>query len=958
MRSTLWLALALSGCARLEPPPGEAPLACEAPCQLLDHVDAFEGVGVVEHVPSWAERVQPEVVLRESLAEGALASLQGADRVQVVTGEDAWDGASVRVDGDGDSWGLLHSAPIPVDPERSYTISWAEAGRDIKNPRKSPPVPAGVSVAFYKVPRRHHDDPGAWLGAPDAATGDATDHAQAARVRSPRAARWRPAEGSFPWREVSHSFRPRHGATHAVVTVAAGRATSRRGSRFWLDDLELVGSVAAAWESRAANVWREPGAASLLRRARNQHPAHADGRDLRDALLAPAPSLLRTRVRVPAGGRLEVGFGLMPGTGSRLRRVRFRVTVVDEGGARHELLDRRARGSYRPLWQDESLDLARFAGRLVTLELETSGRATPEDPLAAVARQPESRAAWSDLRLVGAPERSRLAVFVLIDTLAAKHASGWGADAATTPELQRIGRDSRVFRRALAPSPWTLSSIASFLTGLKPGVHAAGEARGRDHWNRRRVSPAVETVAERLRDAGWDTRAWINNPFLAPRNSGLDQGFRRYVDYATRGSEHAAAPAIDAAIAELERGSSDDRLLFVHLLDPHGPYLPDDDAREAFVDPTYQGQFAGGLEDGVYQDVVRQKIELTDGDKAHLERLHHGVISWVDGQIGRLWDAARASGDELLFIATADHGEEFWEHGLFEHGHGLHDELIHVPLLVHQEGLGGVVDQAVPAVGVAGTLLDFAGLEHDLPRLPGPGESRAVHFGHNLYGLRQQGVEVDGWKYVLRHAWAGKAHRRAHDAAPRHRLHLLAEDPGESTNRVADQPERARALHERVVREALDGHPGAWFVLAQPDVPVTLRFTEARAGWRRDVFDFPWPGGREDEQLGVRRRQGAEELELTIAGGPVLILLNPAGEGDAVRLRSAPEVAGLPVDGMLPGGRTPPDALMARIAARIDSGLPFVEVGRLPGVPRGTAPAAAGPSDADLDALRALGYVE
>jgi len=86
--------------------------------------------------------------------------------------------------------------------------------------------------------------------------------------------------------------------------------------------------------------------------------------------------------------------------------------------------------------------------------------------------------------------------------------------------------------------------------------------------------------------------------------------------------------------------------------------------------------------------VKQGSVELTAGDKKAFRELYDAEVRYVDEQIGRLCDVLKAWGiyEETLIVFTSDHGEEFWEHGGFEHGHTFYQELLHVPLIVKIPG--------------------------------------------------------------------------------------------------------------------------------------------------------------------------------------------------------------------------------------------------------------------------------
>jgi arylsulfatase A-like enzyme len=933
----LLLATLLAGCGSSAPrDPGPCP---SLPCDLLADPAAWEVTGLAAAVQAGLPEPAERTDLLEDF-EGAEAGTFGGGRGGVLAGEPGQRHLQLTTEERSSPW--WRSPAVAASPDRSYALSWRQALSGVIPPKRVPKLKAGVAVEFLAVPRSVKDVD-AWLAEPK--------NLARAKRKAPKAGAWRPAEGSSPWRDEGRTFRPPLGVTHLRVLVGGGPSRGGGvGSRVQLDDLAIRSTSAPAWAGRGVDAWQDPGAGPLQLRARGSHPAHRHADEIRDVVLAPAPSTLRRRLVVPVGARLDLGYGLVPGTPGPA--VTFEAALVDAAGARHLLRSEALRGPFLAPWADASVDLTPWAGQAVTLELSTAGRPAPTDVADAVAQQPEARAAWTTARLEPASTPGRLAVLVIIDTLGAHHASGWEGKRETTPNLERIGREGVLYRQARAPAPWTLPTTGSYLTGLSPDVHGAGEQLGRDHWSRRPLPTVFDTLAERLGAAGWDTRAWINNTFLTAQVTRLDQGFHRYVDYGSRSDRGSSGPGMASVLKELER-TAGDRFLLVHLMDPHLPYRPPLDYIERFVDPGYEGRLKNGRDYKAVQDLWRKKLRPGEAGRKHLLQLHEAAIAFADDQVGRVFDAARATGQELLFVVTSDHGEEFWEHGSFDHGHSLFDELLHVPLVAWRSGgTTGVVEEAVDATGVFGAVMDFAGLDRGAaPTLPAAPAGGPLHARPTLYGVRQRSVEVDDWKYIVRQEHTGRRHRRVH-SDPVHLLYHLAGDPMEKADRMRADPARAHAMHRLVVGEALSGFPGAWFTWIGPgDDPVDLVWTmNGGGGWHPDVTDLPWPtefGDRPEHPMTVERALTGDVSTVTlhVEHRPTLILLEPARAEGAVSVT----LNGTAVP--LPDARSSP----AELGAMIDAG-GGPTVGRLAG--SGRRAGDDGPDEDDLEALRALGYMD
>ncbi len=588
--------------------------------------------------------------------------------------------------------------------------------------------------------------------------------------------------------------------------------------------------------------------------------------ELREAIYAPAPSTLEFDVDVPAEPVLSFGYGLAPPADAFADDdgVWFEVSATGSDGDSASLFRtpppaKRRGGSY---WEDVTLPLDRFAGERIALRFTTGGRPETGDPSASLERFPEAGMLWSQPRLSSRRPVGRTVVLVAVDTVSATRVTPPGETGGVTPGIARIAERGVSYRRAVSPAPWTLPSFASMFTGLDPFQHRAGEPAKVNEPGKRPLARGFDTLAEILREDGWETLAWINNPYLT-RMFGLDQGFSRFVDYGTRTAENASDGAGDDVIRELWEPRAHDRFLFVHLMDPHGPYLPNADFRRQLLGDENAGEIAGRREMDLYRDVLYGRLQLTPQQRAAYRGLHEAAIAYSDAQISRIFEAFRsfeAPGRSLLIVA-ADHGEEFWEHGTYEHGHTLYDELLAVPLVLYapgSRGAGTEIPDAVSLQDLTPTILDFAGLEPPseggavslLPQLAGkpPSTDRTLVASNLLYGADRLAIFRGPLKYIYNSRGSGSGTPRSPLPSSIHELYDLTADPAESSNRFANDGERVHALHAELARRFAPRLAGDFVVYyqaptAKPSAPLRgALHLGGGATWDRRVHDLLWPG--------------------------------------------------------------------------------------------------------------------
>jgi arylsulfatase A-like enzyme len=298
----------------------------------------------------------------------------------------------------------------------------------------------------------------------------------------------------------------------------------------------------------------------------------------------------------------------------------------------------------------------------------------------------------------------------LVDCLRADHLGAYGYARNVSPNIDRFAGDSVTFTRAISASSWTRPSVASLLTGMSPQAHAT---RG----DREALSDSVPLLQEILQKSGYATVAVITNGVVSTK-FGFGRGFD---DFRFLPEQHKKNPEIhqlsDRANAEIfewleGRDTSKPFFMYVHSTDPHAPYLPRSPFREAFAadaDPKI------GLHSEV-EALTQGKRDAGPEVRQDLIDLYDGEIAFNDDQFGRLLRYLENEGlyDNTLIVLTADHGEEFGDHGRWQHGFTLYQEQLHVPLVVKQPDgyrAGRRRTELVSLIDVAPTLLEAAGVD-------------------------------------------------------------------------------------------------------------------------------------------------------------------------------------------------------------------------------------------------------
>lgn len=299
-------------------------------------------------------------------------------------------------------------------------------------------------------------------------------------------------------------------------------------------------------------------------------------------------------------------------------------------------------------------------------------------------------------------------ILISIDTLRADHLGSYGYWRDTSPNIDRFTADSVTFRTAIVQAPSTVRSHASILTSLYNFQHQA------------RSIPVAAlpdeaiTVTEVLSREGYQTAAFTGAGQVHPEY-GLNQGFDLY---AHRGKRK-FAEAVDDAIVWLEAEPRGKFFIFLHTYEVHAPYTP----KQQYLD-MFPPEPDSRLPEHISIEMIEElNLELfgrrtyEPSDVRQLMRSYDAEIRSVDHDFGRLVEFLKAAGeyDDLLIVFTADHGEEFGEHGMIaRHSHTLHDETLKVPLIMkfpRGSFASTEVRSQVRSIDIAPTITAVLGIE-------------------------------------------------------------------------------------------------------------------------------------------------------------------------------------------------------------------------------------------------------
>ncbi len=423
-------------------------------------------------------------------------------------------------------------------------------------------------------------------------------------------------------------------------------------------------------------------------------------------------------------------------------------------------------------------------------------------------------------------------LLLTIDCLRADHLSCLGYPTKTTPNLDEIAGHGTLFTQAIAVGPETPVSFKALFTSSYPFMHGG----------RLYVTDTTTILAQVLKDHGYHTAAFHSNPWLSSF-FGYQMGFDKFDDsiiksrseslvgrlrkllkamvgdegrlyesvrqiYASLrpGNFYSKAEAINRRAESWLQSNSNNFFLWLHYMDAHEPYLPS--SRLIFPLKKYR-LLELDMKAHRSPDVLAPLI-------SHWARIYESKVAYVDAMMGALLNTLKRSNilDDTFVIITADHGQQFLEHGRYGHGHFLYDELIHVPLIIAGPGVKAqVTTEQVSLLDLAPTILDMLNIEKPkaflgkslLPLMngnhPQADHLEAISEADTVQRLtevsvgrmprldvnhRRISLRTGKWKYV-------------YTEGELHELYDLQDDPGETKNVIDTKPQVATDLRGRII---------------------------------------------------------------------------------------------------------------------------------------------------------------
>jgi arylsulfatase A-like enzyme len=325
-------------------------------------------------------------------------------------------------------------------------------------------------------------------------------------------------------------------------------------------------------------------------------------------------------------------------------------------------------------------------------------------------------------------------ILISIDTLRADHLSCYGYHRPTTPNIDKIAAEGTIYKQNYSTGVWTPPGHASMLTGLYVSEHGV--------YGERSLAADIPTIATVLKENKYQTAGFVNNSQvgeLVGFNKGHDLfvevwkgvqsrtalekiikgGFRKIRKYL--GYEDMGAKRTNFLFSDWINRIDKDKpfYCFLHYIESHNPLSPPVPFRKQFPG-KYKNIDKDKVDRVAHNPLICyvEDINLNDNEVSYIKDLYDGEIAYTDSIIGEIVSMLRSNNiyDNTMIIITSDHGEHFGEYGHWSHVASLHQEVLHVPLIIkypkgidYLEEVNGytqLVDIFPTIMGVAGVFKD------------------------------------------------------------------------------------------------------------------------------------------------------------------------------------------------------------------------------------------------------------
>jgi choline-sulfatase len=338
-------------------------------------------------------------------------------------------------------------------------------------------------------------------------------------------------------------------------------------------------------------------------------------------------------------------------------------------------------------------------------------------------------------------------LLIVADALRPDHLGCYGYNRPTSPYIDKFAAEAVVFEKAMSNASWTKPSIGSVFTSLYPHEHQAF------YWTDNLADRCL-TLAEVFRNRNYVTFAIQTNPSIT-KNHNFKQGFQCYEEII----EEKGETVTSSFITWLDKKRKVPFLAYLHYMDTHVPYNAPQEFSRIFGLKDDSSLSPGKFK--TFDIRMLGKMGLSPAEKTQLINIYDGAVKYFNCNFERIVEHLKKLGmlDKTVIILTSDHGEEFWEHDGFAHGHSLYREVAQVPLIVKYSSKlpAKRIKFCVQLLDLLPTILSMAGVRGEfefqgknlIPSIfKDKQANEEILFEAILFGAEKKGLLKEGWKLI------------------------------------------------------------------------------------------------------------------------------------------------------------------------------------------------------------------
>jgi arylsulfatase A-like enzyme len=305
-------------------------------------------------------------------------------------------------------------------------------------------------------------------------------------------------------------------------------------------------------------------------------------------------------------------------------------------------------------------------------------------------------------------QETKNVILVSLDTLRADHVGCYGYPRETTPNIDELAEDSVLFSNTFASAPWTLPSHVSLMTALNCINHQV-------YYKGQKIDPSILTLADVMRKNDYFTGAITGGGFVSGL-LGFNKGFDSYRVGGSINAPDSATKICGASLSWIRKHKDRNFLLFIHTYQIHSPYVSPAPYNEYFLANDAEYKRFHQHEFRFYQE--NRYMPVTDKIRQNIIDLYDAGILYTDEVLIKpLINELKMLKiyDDTMIIILSDHGEEFYEHKGWAHGHSVYNEIIKVPLIIKffdSEYSGKTIEKYARLIDVMPTILDTLNIKY------------------------------------------------------------------------------------------------------------------------------------------------------------------------------------------------------------------------------------------------------